>query len=146
MSSVIFTVTGVSPHRKQHQEAQPGHASHLQQTLQPVLLPLGAGHHLKEEEQGASFNQPGLHSGTLTLQAFDFVFSSRRCNNCKEGIIFACRCNQLLYLWLQVFVDGMEPVRKPLERMFEDSASEKSVRTQSSLLDKNVKITQMSRL
>ncbi|CAK6969114.1 rho guanine nucleotide exchange factor TIAM1-like [Scomber scombrus] len=26
----------------------------------------------------------------------------------------------------QVFVDGMEPVRKPLERMFEDSASEKS--------------------
>uniref|UniRef100_A0A4W6FXJ6 TIAM Rac1 associated GEF 1 n=1 Tax=Lates calcarifer TaxID=8187 RepID=A0A4W6FXJ6_LATCA len=28
----------------------------------------------------------------------------------------------------QVFVDGMEPVRKPLERMFEDSASEKSVR------------------
>lgn len=29
----------------------------------------------------------------------------------------------------QVFVEGMEPVRKPLERMFEDSASEKSVRT-----------------
>uniref|UniRef100_A0A3Q1B8M6 TIAM Rac1 associated GEF 1a n=1 Tax=Amphiprion ocellaris TaxID=80972 RepID=A0A3Q1B8M6_AMPOC len=28
----------------------------------------------------------------------------------------------------QVFADGMEPVRKPLERMFEDSASEKSVR------------------
>ncbi|KAM9348065.1 rho guanine nucleotide exchange factor TIAM1-like [Symphorus nematophorus] len=26
----------------------------------------------------------------------------------------------------QVFVDGMEPVRKPLERMFEDSASERS--------------------
>ncbi|KAK5917905.1 hypothetical protein CgunFtcFv8_002715 [Champsocephalus gunnari] len=26
----------------------------------------------------------------------------------------------------QVFVDGVEPVRKPLERMFEDSASEKS--------------------
>uniref|UniRef100_A0A673B3Z3 TIAM Rac1 associated GEF 1a n=1 Tax=Sphaeramia orbicularis TaxID=375764 RepID=A0A673B3Z3_9TELE len=26
----------------------------------------------------------------------------------------------------QVFVDGMEPARKPLERMFEDSASEKS--------------------
>uniref|UniRef100_A0AAQ4P7Q3 TIAM Rac1 associated GEF 1 n=1 Tax=Gasterosteus aculeatus aculeatus TaxID=481459 RepID=A0AAQ4P7Q3_GASAC len=26
----------------------------------------------------------------------------------------------------QVFVDGMEPVKKPLERMFEDSASEKS--------------------
>uniref|UniRef100_A0A3Q3JWW3 TIAM Rac1 associated GEF 1a n=1 Tax=Monopterus albus TaxID=43700 RepID=A0A3Q3JWW3_MONAL len=28
----------------------------------------------------------------------------------------------------QVFVDGMEPVRKPLERTFEDSVSEKSVR------------------
>uniref|UniRef100_A0A3P8TYC7 TIAM Rac1 associated GEF 1 n=1 Tax=Amphiprion percula TaxID=161767 RepID=A0A3P8TYC7_AMPPE len=28
----------------------------------------------------------------------------------------------------QVFADGMEPVRKPLEHMFEDSASEKSVR------------------
>lgn len=35
-------------------------------------------------------------------------------------------------MWLQVFVDGMEPVRKPLERMFEDSTSEKSVRVQSS--------------
>lgn len=34
---------------------------------------------------------------------------------------------------LQVFVDGMEPAKKPLGRMFEDSASEKSVRTQSSL-------------
>lgn len=34
---------------------------------------------------------------------------------------------------LQVFVDGMEPAKKPLARMFEDSASEKSVRTQSSL-------------
>lgn len=28
----------------------------------------------------------------------------------------------------QVFVDGREPMKKPLERMFEDSASEKSVR------------------
>lgn len=29
---------------------------------------------------------------------------------------------------LQVFVDGTEPAKKPLARMFEDSASEKSVR------------------
>uniref|UniRef100_A0A8D3EFM4 TIAM Rac1 associated GEF 1 n=1 Tax=Scophthalmus maximus TaxID=52904 RepID=A0A8D3EFM4_SCOMX len=35
----------------------------------------------------------------------------------------------------QVFVDGMESARKPLERMFEDSASEKSV---SSLPQQNV--------
>ena len=41
------------------------------------------------------------------------------------------------FAWLQVFVDGMEPVRKPLERMFEDSASEKSVRAQPSFLDKS---------
>ena len=33
------------------------------------------------------------------------------------------------FVCLQVFVDRMEPVKKPLERMFEDSASEKSVRT-----------------
>lgn len=44
---------------------------------------------------------------------------------------------------LQVFVDGMEPVRKPLERMFEDSASEKSVRAQPSLLNKSTNATQM---
>ena len=30
-------------------------------------------------------------------------------------------------VWPQVFVDGMETTKKPLERMFEDSASEKSV-------------------
>lgn len=35
---------------------------------------------------------------------------------------------------LQVFVDKMEPAKKPLGSMFEDSASEKSVSTQSSLL------------
>lgn len=29
-SSVIVIITGVGPHRKQHQEAEPGHASHLQ--------------------------------------------------------------------------------------------------------------------
>lgn len=46
-------------------------------------------------------------------------------------------------MWLQVFVDGMEPVRKPLERMFEDSASEKSVRAQPSLLSKSTNTTQM---
>ncbi|XP_018546663.1 rho guanine nucleotide exchange factor TIAM1 isoform X1 [Lates calcarifer] len=33
----------------------------------------------------------------------------------------------------QVFVDGMEPVRKPLERMFEDSASEKSKEREGSV-------------
>ncbi|XP_032388834.1 T-lymphoma invasion and metastasis-inducing protein 1 isoform X1 [Etheostoma spectabile] len=33
----------------------------------------------------------------------------------------------------QVFVDGMEPVKKPLERMFEDSASEKSKERESSV-------------
>ncbi|XP_023258321.1 T-lymphoma invasion and metastasis-inducing protein 1-like [Seriola lalandi dorsalis] len=33
----------------------------------------------------------------------------------------------------QVFVDGMEPVRKPLELMFEDSASEKSKERESSV-------------
>ncbi|XP_071395850.1 rho guanine nucleotide exchange factor TIAM1-like [Centroberyx affinis] len=33
----------------------------------------------------------------------------------------------------QVFVDGMEPVRKPLERMFEDSASEKSSKREGSV-------------
>ncbi|XP_054873180.1 rho guanine nucleotide exchange factor TIAM1 isoform X2 [Amphiprion ocellaris] len=40
----------------------------------------------------------------------------------------------------QVFADGMEPVRKPLERMFEDSASEKSERedTVKSLPQQNV--------
>uniref|UniRef100_A0A3Q1H627 TIAM Rac1 associated GEF 1a n=1 Tax=Anabas testudineus TaxID=64144 RepID=A0A3Q1H627_ANATE len=37
----------------------------------------------------------------------------------------------------QVFVDGMEPVKKPLERMFEDSASEKSVRVQLSTVHLN---------
>lgn len=39
---------------------------------------------------------------------------------------------------LQVFVEGMEPAKKPLAHMFEDSASEKSVRTQSSLTPKQV--------
>lgn len=53
---------------------------------------------------------------------------------------FAMSCS----LWcLQVFVDGMEPVKKPLERMFEDSASEKSVRAQPSLLDKTTHMAQM---
>ncbi|KAK7925931.1 hypothetical protein WMY93_008241 [Mugilogobius chulae] len=33
----------------------------------------------------------------------------------------------------QVFVDGMEPVRKPLERMFEDSGSEKSKEREGSV-------------
>ncbi|XP_040006587.1 T-lymphoma invasion and metastasis-inducing protein 1-like isoform X1 [Xiphias gladius] len=33
----------------------------------------------------------------------------------------------------QVFVDGMEPVRKPLEHMFEDSASEKSKEREGSM-------------
>lgn len=33
----------------------------------------------------------------------------------------------------QVFNNGVEPVRKPLERMFEDSASEKSKKTEDSL-------------
>ncbi|XP_077962771.1 rho guanine nucleotide exchange factor TIAM1 isoform X2 [Gasterosteus aculeatus] len=33
----------------------------------------------------------------------------------------------------QVFVDGMEPVKKPLERMFEDSASEKSKEKEASV-------------
>ncbi|XP_033834219.1 rho guanine nucleotide exchange factor TIAM1 isoform X1 [Periophthalmus magnuspinnatus] len=33
----------------------------------------------------------------------------------------------------QVFVDGMEPVRKPLEQMFEDSASEKSKEKEGSV-------------
>uniref|UniRef100_A0A671W2E4 TIAM Rac1 associated GEF 1 n=1 Tax=Sparus aurata TaxID=8175 RepID=A0A671W2E4_SPAAU len=33
----------------------------------------------------------------------------------------------------QVFVDGIEPVKKPLERMFEDSASEKSKERESSV-------------
>ncbi|XP_047463292.1 rho guanine nucleotide exchange factor TIAM1 isoform X2 [Mugil cephalus] len=33
----------------------------------------------------------------------------------------------------QVFVDGMEPARKPLERMFEDSASEKSKEREGSV-------------
>ncbi|KAM9728951.1 rho guanine nucleotide exchange factor TIAM1 isoform 2-T2 [Menidia menidia] len=33
----------------------------------------------------------------------------------------------------QVFVDGMEPVRKPLESMFEDSVSEKSKKTEDSV-------------
>ncbi|KAM4545415.1 rho guanine nucleotide exchange factor TIAM1 isoform 3-T3 [Odontesthes bonariensis] len=33
----------------------------------------------------------------------------------------------------QVFVDGMEPVRKPLEHMFEDSISEKSKKTEESV-------------
>ncbi|XP_075958443.1 rho guanine nucleotide exchange factor TIAM1 [Anarhichas minor] len=33
----------------------------------------------------------------------------------------------------QVFVDGMEPVKKPLERMFEDSASEKSKEREGSV-------------
>ncbi|TKS82965.1 T-lymphoma invasion and metastasis-inducing protein 1 [Collichthys lucidus] len=33
----------------------------------------------------------------------------------------------------QVFVDGMEPTRKPLERMFEDSASEKSKEREGSV-------------
>ena len=32
-----------------------------------------------------------------------------------------------MFVWSQVFVDGMETTKKPLERMFEDSASEKSV-------------------
>ncbi|KAM6984184.1 rho guanine nucleotide exchange factor TIAM1 isoform 1-T2 [Tautogolabrus adspersus] len=33
----------------------------------------------------------------------------------------------------QVFIDGMEPVRKPLERMFEDSSSEKSKEKEDSV-------------
>lgn len=36
-------------------------------------------------------------------------------------------CVRVCVLLLQVFVDGKEPMKKPLERMFEDSASEKSV-------------------
>lgn len=43
------------------------------------------------------------------------------------------RFDPSLIYWLQVFVDGMEPVKKPPTRLFEDSASEKSVRTQISL-------------
>lgn len=58
--------------------------------------------------------------------------------------MFGCDFYVLLSAWLQVFVDGMEPTRKPLERMFEDSASEKSVRAQLSLLDKSTNIIQMS--
>lgn len=45
------------------------------------------------------------------------------CSICTLG----CDFYVLLSAWLQVFVDGMEPARKPLERMFEDSTSEKSV-------------------
>lgn len=59
--------------------------------------------------------------------------SSCRCNNCSVCDIFGCSCDVQFSVSLQVFVDGMEPVRKPLERMFEDSASEKSVRAQPSL-------------
>jgi len=28
--SLVISVTGVSPHRERHQEAEPGHAAHLQ--------------------------------------------------------------------------------------------------------------------
>lgn len=38
-----------------------------------------------------------------------------------------------LILLLQVFVDGMEPAKEPVARTFEDSASEKAVRTPISL-------------
>lgn len=73
MFSAIITVTGVGPYRKQHQEAEPGHASHLQQTSQPFLLTLGAGHRLQEEDQGTSFYQPGFHSDTSTLQFLELL-------------------------------------------------------------------------
>lgn len=55
--------------------------------------------------------------------------------------VFGCRCTDPFSVWSQVFVDGIEPVKKPLERMFEDSASEKSVRAQPSLLDSKIQIT-----
>lgn len=49
--------------------------------------------------------------------------------------VCALRFDPSVIYWspLQVFVDGMEPAKKPLARMFEDSASEKSVRAHISL-------------
>lgn len=45
--------------------------------------------------------------------------------------VFVLQFDPSVIYWslLQVFVDGMEPAKKPLARMFEDSASEKSVRS-----------------
>lgn len=61
------------------------------------------------------------------------VASSCKCDNFVKMAMYVIYLDTIIMfcvsLFLQVFVDGMEPVRKPLERMFEDSASEKSVRS-----------------
>lgn len=65
--------------------------------------------------------------------------SIRQAADCAALCRLPCVCvlrfdpSVIYCLLLQVFVDGMEPVKKPLAHMFEDSASEKSVRTQISL-------------
>lgn len=55
----IVDLLGVRSYREQHQEAEPGRAAHLQQTPQPFFLPVGSGHHLQEEDDGAPFHQSG---------------------------------------------------------------------------------------
>lgn len=53
-------VAGGRPHGDRSEAADAGHVSLLQQAQEQVLVPVGAGHDLQEEDEGPPQHQPGV--------------------------------------------------------------------------------------
>lgn len=142
LSRSIFA--GGSSHRDWSETPYTGHVSFRQQAEEQVLLPLGSGHYLKEKDKSPSHYQPGLwgfpfayrwlflwyisfkaaNRTTFTTQIFLFAFSS------SIYLPKFCLKYDHLALWssLQVFADGEEPVKKPIDGIYVDPAKEHRVR------------------
>lgn len=134
LSCSVFA--GGSSHRKWSETAHTSYVSFLQQAQEQVLLSLGSWHYLKEKNKSPSQYQPGLWGFTVFLKSFKAINITAWPH--KDYFYFFLNIyhkffwsydHLTFFLSQQVFADGEEPVKKPVDGIYVDPAKEHTVRS-----------------